>query len=72
MIDQSCKYSFDDLHAARFGREMTEPEKASLYGLSQDDRNEIVGEWAREAKWLSQVRVGDSGKEYLAFWKGGE
>jgi len=72
MIDQSCRFSFDDLHIARFGRAMTEQEKTNLYDLTQEDRNVLVGEWAFEANWKSEVRVGDDGKKYRAFWKGGE
>lgn len=72
MIEASCRFSFDDLYYARFGRAMKTQEKTELYTQPQEKRNNIVRRWAREAGWLTENRVGSDGVMYTAFWKGGE
>lgn len=70
MRERACRYSFDDLHNARFGRVMTISEKQNLFTLSQDERNRVVGEWAEKAGWLTQDVVGDNGVMYRSFMPG--
>jgi hypothetical protein len=71
-MSYSCRFSFDDLFQARFGREMSQDEKDELYALSQKKRNKRVGEWAKEAGWYTEDRKGSDGVIYTAFWNGGE
>lgn len=68
-METSCQFSFDDLFQAAFGRVITEKERRELYGLSQTDRNQRVGEWAKKAGWQTEDRVGTDGIEYRAFWQ---
>lgn len=70
MINDACKYSFDDLFLARFGRVMTSEEKAELYSLTQGKRNEKVGEWAQEIGWQTEDIIGQEGIVYRSFWPG--
>lgn len=69
---ESCKFSFDDLHQARFGRKMTSQEKETLYEKPQAERNNIVRHWAKSTGWLTENRMGEDGVVYTAFWKGGD
>lgn len=67
-----CAYSFGDLYTAAFGRSPKRAELDALYALSQADRNVQVGEWARQAGWGTEQRVGTDGVVYTAFcplWK---
>jgi hypothetical protein len=68
-MDYACQFSFNDLYQAAFSRSLTEEEKSRLYGLSQNERNQKVGEWVRIAKWGSELRVGSDGVYYRAFWQ---
>ena len=68
MINDACKYSFDDLHQARFGRVMTSEEKTELYSLSQQKRNEKVGEWAKKIGWQTEDIASQEGIVYRSFW----
>ena len=70
MINEACKYSFDDLHQARFGRVMTAKERRELYSLTQEKRNERVGEWAEKIGWQTEDIVGKEGTVYRSFWPG--
>lgn len=67
MRSPACQYSFDDLFSARFGRLMTEAEKQELYALSQEKRNEKVGEWAQKIGWQTDDIIGDDGVTYRSF-----
>lgn len=67
MRGPACQYSFDDLHLACFGRVMTDVERNALYALPQDGRNEVVGDWAREAGWKIDDVNGDDGVVYRSF-----
>jgi len=67
-MELSCQFSFNDLHQAAFGRPLTEAERRELYALTQEERNERVGEWAKIAHWQTEDRVGADGIEYTAFW----
>jgi hypothetical protein len=71
-MDYSCQFSFDDLFQARFGRRMKDKEKSEFYALSQKERNQIVGRWAKAAGWYTKNKRGSDGVIYTAFWKGGE
>lgn len=67
MRSSACRFSFDDLHLARFGRVMTGDEKDALYALSQNERNKKVGEWARDCSWVTEDITGDDGIVYRSF-----
>jgi|GEM_PF-1024552 len=71
-MERACKFSFEDLFQASFGRTMTALEKSELYQLSQEKRNQKVGDWAHQAGWQTDQRQGNNGVTYTAFWDGGE
>lgn len=67
-----CAYSFADLFTAAFGRAPTQDELAALYVLSQTERNAQVQQWAEQAGWGTEDRIGTDGVVYTAFcplWK---
>ena len=62
-----CAYSFYDLFAAAFKRRPTIEETAHFENLSQEKKNGLVKEWAREAAWETKDKVGSDGASYTAF-----
>ncbi len=62
-----CAYSFKDLFVAAHSIEPNEAELLALYDLPQEERNEVVSQWAEKAGWQVRQRTGSDGKEYLAF-----
>lgn len=67
-----CAYSFSDLYIAAHGKPPERTELDMLYALSQVDRNTRVREWAQQAGWGVEERVGSDGTAYTAFcplWK---
>lgn len=63
-----CAYSFKDLYQATFGKEPGVGELEELYLLPQTEKNAVVAKWAKQAGWLTAVRLGTDGVEYLAFY----
>ena len=66
-MGRECAYSFRDLYFAAHGQQMSQTVEKDLYGASQEQRNEWVGEWAQLAGWETQPRTGTDGLIYLAF-----
>ena len=62
-----CAYSFFDLFRAAFKREPTIEEIAHFQNLPQPGKNEMVKQWAKEAAWEIQDRLGAEGEIYTAF-----
>ncbi len=66
----ACSLGFAELFVLAKGRVWTTEEKAKFEALDQNDRNERVSEWAREAGGIAtEDRVGTDGRVYRAFWK---
>ncbi len=47
---------------------MTSEEKTELYSLSQQKRNEKVGEWAKKIGWQTEDIASQEGIVYRSFW----
>ncbi len=62
-----CNFSFFDLFRAAFKREPTVEEIAHFENLPQSGKNELVKEWAQEAAWETQDKMGSDGQLYTAF-----
>ena len=62
-----CAYSFTDLFRAAFKREPTIEETAHFTNLSQEGKNKLVKEWAKQAAWETQDKQGADGVVYTAF-----
>lgn len=69
-VCNSCMYSFDDLHEQATGRVMTSRERASLYALPQNDRNQWVRQMVQrtDGRYACEDRRGSDGVIYTAFW----
>lgn len=63
-----CKYSFDDLYKAAFKKGLNEIEKKKFQGMSQENINRIVQQWADKAGWNTAIKKGGDKKIYLAFY----
>ena len=64
-----CKFSFDDLYKAAFGKSLTSKEKKKLQSLPQEDINTLVCKWAKEAGWKTKKKKGNNGKIYISFYR---
>jgi len=62
-----CSYSFRDLYVAAHKKEPEPGELPALYALLQEERNNIVRGWARQAGWEVKERHANDGVTYLAF-----
>lgn len=63
----SCACSFDDLFLAVNGRVMTAIERQELFALPQNQRNQVVEDWAKQAGWQTEKRTGSDQQQYTAF-----
>ncbi len=64
-----CDYSFEMLYQATFGKAMSVDQKEKFKDLPQEEINELVLKWSKQARWHTQKRTGTDGVEYCAFWK---
>ena len=63
-----CKFSFDDLYKAAFGKSLTNKEKLKFKKLSQKEINILVSSWAKKTGWKTKKKKGTDGKIYLSFY----
>ncbi len=63
-----CAYSFDDLYFAATSKHLSALESERFLQLSQDEKNHLVRQWANQAKWMVEDRIGSDGLTYSAFW----
>lgn len=61
-------YSFADLYEAAFGKKPAPERIVILLSLPQEEINEVVKEWAKQADWNALDVVGTDGKTYTAFY----
>lgn len=66
-MGRECAYSFKDLYLAAHGHPMPQEVEQGLIQITQEARNEWVGDWAKAAGWETQPRTGTDGQLYLAF-----
>lgn len=69
MSNVECDYSFEMLYKAAFGKSLSKKEIAKLQTSSQNEINSLVLIWATKAGWTTDRRLGDDGKDYIAFYK---
>lgn len=63
-----CKYSFDDLFEAAFGKILNPKEKEKLQKLPQEKINALVIQWAQKAGWKTRKKKGEDSQTYLSFY----
>lgn len=63
-----CKFSFDDLYKAAFGKSLVFKKKKKLQSLSQEEINGLVSFWAQKAGWMTKAKKGRDGKVYVSFY----
>ena len=67
MKDSYCNYGFQDLYVAAFFRAPTSEEMRSFSRLTQEQKNELVLNWASLAGWKVKQVQAEDGQTYVAF-----
>ncbi len=63
-----CDYSFEMLYRAAYGRKIPSKVKKKFQALSQEEVNKLVMTWAQVANWRTELKMGEQGVVYLAFY----
>lgn len=64
-----CKFSFEGLYKAAFGKSLSFKEKKKLQSLPQEKINGLVTTWAQKAGWEIKKKKGTDGKVYISFYR---
>lgn len=64
-----CKFSFESLYRAAFGKDLASKEKKNLQSLPQEEINNLVKIWAQKAGWKTEKKKGNNGKIYISFYR---